>query len=76
MIGFSGPLTGTAFSVIMDGIYEWTKYSDELMHTGNPLFLGMACVGYFYNLFTLIPFSISRAVGSRPLWRPRRGCSR
>ena len=23
--------------------------------TGNPFFLGMACVGYFYNLFTLIP---------------------
>ena len=23
--------------------------------TDNPLFLGMACVGYFYNLFTLIP---------------------
>ena len=21
----------------------------------HPLFLGMACVGYFYNLFTLIP---------------------
>jgi hypothetical protein len=54
-VGFAGPLTGTAFSVILDGIYEYTKYADDLMHTGNPLFLGMACVGYFYNLFTLIP---------------------
>ena len=25
------------------------------MHVGNPLFLGMACVGYFYNLITLVP---------------------
>ena len=25
------------------------------VHVGEPFFLGMACVGYFYNLVTLIP---------------------
>lgn len=45
-VGFAGPLTGTAFSVALALIYNFTD---------NPLFLGMACVGYFYNLFTLIP---------------------
>ena len=46
VVGFAGPLTGTALSVAFAGTY---------MLTDNPLFLGMACVGYFYNLFTLIP---------------------
>jgi Zn-dependent protease len=55
VVGFAGPLTGTAASLILDGIYDITKYQDTSMHVGNPLFLGMACVGYFYNLFTLIP---------------------
>jgi Zn-dependent protease len=54
-LGFAGPLTGTAVSLAFHGIYEITKYQDASMHVGNPLFLGMACVGYFYNLFTLIP---------------------
>jgi len=46
VVGFAGPLTGTAFSVALALTYDITD---------NPLFLGMACVGYFYNLFTLIP---------------------
>ena len=46
VVGFAGPLTGTAFSVALALTYNITD---------NPLFLGMACVGYFYNLFTLIP---------------------
>src|ERR1700722_5894317 len=55
VVGFAGPLTGTIASLALHGIYEITKYQDSSMHVGNPLFLGMACVGYFYNLFTLIP---------------------
>jgi Zn-dependent protease len=55
VVGFAGPLTGTAVSLALHGIYEITKFQDASMHVGNPLFLGMACVGYFYNLFTLIP---------------------
>jgi Zn-dependent protease len=46
IIGLAGPLTGTAVSVICAAIYY---FSD------NPFFLGMSCVGCFYNLFTLIP---------------------
>jgi Zn-dependent protease len=46
VVGFAGPLTGTALSVALALTYNFT---DE------PLYLGMACVGYFYNLFTLIP---------------------
>ena len=55
VVGFAGPLTGTAVSLALHGIYEITKFQDASMHVGNPFFLGMACVGYFYNLFTLIP---------------------
>jgi Zn-dependent protease len=54
-VGFAGPITGTVVSLILHGIYEITKAQDSSMHIGNPFFLGMACVGYFYNLFTLIP---------------------
>jgi Zn-dependent protease len=46
VVGFAGPLTGTALSVGLALIYDYTE---------NPLYLGLACVGYFYNLFTLIP---------------------
>ncbi len=46
VVGFAGPLTGTAFSLALALTYNFT---------GDALFLGMACVGYFYNLFTLIP---------------------
>jgi len=55
MVGMAGPLTGTAASLALHGVYEITKYQDASEHVGNPLFLGMACVGYFYNLITLIP---------------------
>jgi len=46
VVGFAGPLTGTALSVAFALTYDYTA---------NPLFLGMACVGYFYNLITLVP---------------------
>ncbi|HEV3273063.1 MAG TPA: hypothetical protein VGZ93_12860 [Candidatus Methylacidiphilales bacterium] len=46
VMGFAGPLTGTAASVGLALTYNLT---------GNPYFLGIACVGYFYNLVTLIP---------------------
>ena len=55
VVGSAGPLTGTTASLVLDGIYEYTKYQDVSMHVGNPFFLGMACVGYFYNLLTLTP---------------------
>jgi Zn-dependent protease len=46
LVGFAGPVTGTAISAICAAIYYFTD---------NPFFLGMSCVGCFYNLFTLIP---------------------
>jgi Zn-dependent protease len=46
VVGVAGPLTGFLVSLGLALTYHIT---------GNPLFLGMACVGYFYNLFTLIP---------------------
>jgi hypothetical protein len=46
LVGMAGPLTGSMISVLCAVVYDFT---------GNPFFLGMACVGYFYNLFTLIP---------------------
>ena len=55
VVGIAGPLTGTIASLGLHGVYEITKYQDASMHVGEPLFLGMACVGYFYNLITLVP---------------------
>jgi len=55
IIGLAGPVTGTIVSLGLHGVYEITKAQDTIQEVGNPLFLGMACVGYFYNLFTLIP---------------------
>ena len=46
VVGMAGPLTGTVVSVVLALVYNLTD---------DPFFLGMACVGYFYNLFTLIP---------------------
>jgi len=46
VVGLAGPLTGSAVSAALALMYNITD---------DPLFLGMACVGYFYNLFTLIP---------------------
>jgi len=45
-IGFAGPITGALVSAVCALVY-W--FSD------NPFFLGMSCVGCFYNLLTLIP---------------------
>jgi Zn-dependent protease len=45
-IGFAGPLTGALVSAACALIYWFTD---------NPFFLGMSCVGCFYNLLTLIP---------------------
>lgn len=46
LVGLAGPLIGSAASVLCAVVFDFTD---------NPFFLGMACVGYFYNLFTLIP---------------------
>jgi Zn-dependent protease len=46
VVGIAGPLAGTVFSVGLALTYQITD---------NPMYLGMASVGYFYNLFTLIP---------------------
>lgn len=55
LIGLAGPVTGTVVSLGLHGLYEITKAQDTSMDLGSPFLLGMACVGYFYNLFTLIP---------------------
>ena len=46
VVGLAGPVIGTATSMALALVYHFTD---------NPFFLGMACVGYFYNLVTLIP---------------------
>jgi len=46
VVGMAGPVTGVTASLLCALVYDFTD---------NPFFLGMACVGYFYNLFTLIP---------------------
>ncbi len=46
VVGLAGPVTGSVVSGILALVY---------LATDNPFFLGMACVGCFYNLFTLIP---------------------
>jgi Zn-dependent protease len=46
VVGLAGPVTGTLLSGLAAIIFACTD---------NPFFLGMACVGCFYNLFTLIP---------------------
>lgn len=45
-VGLAGPITGALVSILFWATYHFTE---------DPFFLGMACVGYFYNLFTLIP---------------------
>jgi hypothetical protein len=54
VLALAGPLTGTIVSLLLAGIYVVVKDLNSLQINA-PLFLGMACVGYFYNLFTLIP---------------------
>jgi hypothetical protein len=53
-VGFAGPVTGSLVSVLLALVFTLT-YSHENPNPYGPLLLGMACVGYFYNLFTLIP---------------------
>lgn len=53
-VGFAGPLTGTILSLILTAVFYFTNESDKPQIVA-PFFLGMACVGFFYNLITLIP---------------------
>ena len=46
VIGLAGPVTGS----VVAGFFALTYW-----FTDDPYFLGMACFGCFYNLFTLIP---------------------
>ncbi len=54
IVGFAGPVTGSLVSTILALIFFFTNNPDNPQIIA-PFFLGMACVGYFYNLFTLIP---------------------
>ncbi len=53
-LGFAGPLTGTAVTLLLTGIFALTNNPDKPQIMA-PFFLGMACVGFFYNLITLVP---------------------
>ena len=56
IVGLAGPLTGTIVSAILVGVYWITRLQDQSpAQAGMPFFLGMACIGCFYSLFTLIP---------------------
>ena len=46
VVGFAGPATGIIVSVVLAVVYDVTQ---------DPFYLGMACIGYFYNLITLLP---------------------
>jgi hypothetical protein len=54
LVGFAGPVTGALVSTILAVIFVIENNPDSTQIIA-PFFLGMACVGYFYNLFTLIP---------------------
>jgi hypothetical protein len=55
-VGLAGPLTGTIVTALLAGIYWITRLQDSSpTQAGEPFFLGMACIGAFYSLFTLIP---------------------
>jgi hypothetical protein len=54
VVGFAGPVTGTLVSLVLAGVFFLVNNPDNLQNN-SPFFLGMACVGFFYNLFTLIP---------------------
>jgi len=53
-VGLAGPVTGTVVSLILAGLFLVANNPDKPQISA-PFFLGMACVGFFYNLFTLIP---------------------
>lgn len=46
VMGIGGPIGGTLAALACHGVFLWT---------GHPLFLGLAYVGYFLNLFNLMP---------------------
>ena len=54
VVGFAGPVTGSFVSVLLAVAFVFV-YNPDYPNPYAPLLLGMACVGYFYNLFTLIP---------------------
>lgn len=45
-VGLAGPVVGTAGALLAWGVFQWT---------GNPLFLGLAYIGFLLNLFNLLP---------------------
>jgi Zn-dependent protease len=56
VVGLGGPVTGAIVSAVLVGVYWITRLQDQSpTQAGMPFFLGMACVGCFYSLFTLIP---------------------
>ncbi|HEX4140532.1 MAG TPA: hypothetical protein VHY09_09310 [Candidatus Methylacidiphilales bacterium] len=56
VVGLAGPVTGSTLSAVLIGIYWITRQMDQSpTQAGMPFFLGMACLGCFYSLFTLIP---------------------
>ena len=54
VVGFAGPLAGTIVTMILTAIFFMVNSPDK-PQISSPFFLGMACVGFFYNLFTLMP---------------------
>ena len=54
VVGFAGPITGSLVSVLLAAGSSLADSADN-PHSIAPYFLGMACVGYFYNLLTLVP---------------------
>lgn len=54
LVGFAGPMTGTLVSLVLTAVFALTNDLDKPQIIA-PFFLGMACVGFFYNLVTLIP---------------------
>ena len=64
-LGFAGPLTGTAVTLLLTGIFALTNNPDKPQIMA-PFFLGMACVGFFITSSPWSQSSISRAAGLRP----------
>jgi len=54
VVGLSGPIVGAVFSVTLAEIYHFVDNTED-PHFFGTLLLCIACVGYFYNLLTLIP---------------------
>ena len=61
-VGLAGPILGSLGALGMWGVYEVTR---------EPLFLGLAYIGFFLNLFNLLPMlplDGGRAVGALSPW--------